>query len=76
MFGVRRETIIGLDLVRSSEFVELKKITTELRRTINGPFELTQRETKDGKDSKDAGAASLVAGRPDRIRSGPVERSL
>jgi DNA gyrase subunit B len=38
--GVRKETTIGFDLVQSSEFVELRRLSQELRRTVSGPFQL------------------------------------
>jgi DNA gyrase subunit B len=41
MFGVRRETIIGFELVRASEFSELRKITDELAHVLAGPFTIT-----------------------------------
>ncbi|MBE7450784.1 MAG: DNA topoisomerase (ATP-hydrolyzing) subunit B [Kofleriaceae bacterium] len=41
MFGVRRETIVGFDLVRSAEFVELRRITDELAHELAGPFVVT-----------------------------------
>ena len=36
--GVRRETVVGLELVRSAEFTELRKIDEELRAVLAGPF--------------------------------------
>ncbi|MBK9035049.1 MAG: DNA topoisomerase (ATP-hydrolyzing) subunit B [Myxococcales bacterium] len=36
--GVRRETVIGLELVRSAEFTELRKVDEELRGILAGPF--------------------------------------
>ena len=41
MFGVRRETIIGFELVRSAEFVELRKVTDDLAHRLAGPFSIT-----------------------------------
>ncbi len=41
MFGVRRETILGFELVRSAEFVELRRITDELLHVLAGPFTIT-----------------------------------
>jgi DNA gyrase subunit B len=41
MFGVRRETYIGFDMVRATEFVELRKITDELKHVLAGPFTIT-----------------------------------
>ncbi len=38
--GVRRHTIINLDIVRSAEFVELRRITSELRATLAEPLAL------------------------------------
>ncbi|MDQ3366058.1 MAG: DNA topoisomerase (ATP-hydrolyzing) subunit B [Myxococcota bacterium] len=36
--GVRRHTILNVDMVRSSEFVELRKISTDLRATLVEPL--------------------------------------
>ena len=41
MFGVRRETYIGFELVRATEFAELRKITEELAALLAGPFTIT-----------------------------------
>ena len=49
--GVRRETIIGIDLVRSAEFSELRKVDEELRSILAGPFTV----------SYDGGPAEAVA---------------
>jgi DNA gyrase subunit B len=37
VFGVRKETVVGFDLVRSSEFVELRKRTAELGAAMKVP---------------------------------------
>src|SRR5204863_8601009 len=39
--GVRRLTIINIDTVRSSEFAELRKITSELKSTLVEPLSMT-----------------------------------
>jgi DNA gyrase subunit B len=36
--GVRRETVVGIDLVRSAEFTELRRVDEELRGILAGPF--------------------------------------
>jgi DNA gyrase subunit B len=41
MFGVRRETYIGFELVRATEFAELRKITAELDQVLAGPYTIT-----------------------------------
>ena len=41
MHGVRRHTTISADLVRSAEFVELRKISAELRAQLTEPLVLT-----------------------------------
>ncbi len=38
LYGVRRETRIDFDSVRSAEFAELRKITEGLRQVLAGPF--------------------------------------
>jgi DNA gyrase subunit B len=38
VFGVRRETVVGRDLVSSPEFVELRKSTADLRATLAQPL--------------------------------------
>jgi len=40
LFGVRRETVIGHDLVDSPEFRSVRDWTAELRNTITGPFQV------------------------------------
>jgi DNA gyrase subunit B len=40
VFAVRRETVIGRDLVSSPEFVELRKSTADLRATLAQPMQL------------------------------------
>ncbi len=40
--GVRRHTIINVDLVRASEFVELRKVSAELKATLVEPLTLKQ----------------------------------
>jgi DNA gyrase subunit B len=37
VFGVRKETVINVDLVRSSEFIELRRKTQELRNAVAVP---------------------------------------
>ncbi len=41
MHGVRRHTTISADLVRSAEFIELRKISAELRAQLTEPLVLT-----------------------------------
>jgi DNA gyrase subunit B len=41
MFGVRRETVLGFDLVRSGDFPSLVRIGEELNRRLAGPFSIT-----------------------------------
>jgi DNA gyrase subunit B len=38
LYGVRRETIIDFALLRSSEFVKLRRLGGELSRTLRGPY--------------------------------------
>ncbi len=38
LFGVRRETTLDFESVRSAEFAELRRITEELRQILSGPF--------------------------------------
>ena len=40
LFGVRRETKLDFDSVRSAEFAELRKITEALRQVLDGPFSM------------------------------------
>jgi DNA gyrase subunit B len=40
MHGVRRSTVISADLLRSAEFVELRRISAELRSTLTEPISL------------------------------------
>ncbi len=40
VFGVRRETLIGHELVKSPEFSELRSSTESLQETLNGPLDL------------------------------------
>jgi DNA gyrase subunit B len=39
-FGVRRETVIDFEMVASSEFHELRRIYTELRKVLSGPYQV------------------------------------
>lgn len=41
VFGVRRETVIGRDLVRSAEFSELRDSTSSLRETLAEPLRIS-----------------------------------
>jgi DNA gyrase subunit B len=39
--GVRKETVLGIELVRSAEFSELRRVDEELRALLAGPFALS-----------------------------------
>ncbi|HVV83986.1 MAG TPA: DNA topoisomerase (ATP-hydrolyzing) subunit B [Kofleriaceae bacterium] len=41
LYGVRRETRIDVEAVRSAEFAELRRITDGLRGVLEGPFSMT-----------------------------------
>jgi DNA gyrase subunit B len=44
--GVRRETLLGLDLVRSAEFTELRRVDEELRGILAGPFSIAHERSE------------------------------
>ena len=46
VFGVKRETRIGLELLRSHEFMEMRKVSAGMRATISSPMVLTIDDSK------------------------------
>jgi DNA gyrase subunit B len=61
--GVRRATVISADLVRSPEFVELKKISSELKSRLVEPLSLVH----DGNEPSDVNGWDSIADRTEEL---------
>jgi DNA gyrase subunit B len=61
--GVRRATVISADLVRSPEFVELKKISSELKSRLVEPLSLVH----DGNDPSEVHGWDSIADRTEEL---------
>jgi DNA gyrase subunit B len=60
-FGIRRETVIGSDLVRAAEFAELRRISAELRAAIAAPLTMTHPGHHGGEPTETSGFDVLAA---------------
>ena len=68
--GVRRHTTISAELVRSSEFKQLREISAELKQRLVEPLSLVTNDTKDGETQAIAGWDEIAAMIEERGRKG------
>jgi DNA gyrase subunit B len=68
--GVRRHTTISAELVRSSEFKQLREISSELKQRLVEPLSLVTNDDKDGETQAIAGWDEIAAMIEERGRKG------